>query len=43
MLHVGQGADPGANLEVQLLVVNLDIAPAWLVVEVLLAANPGVD
>ena len=43
MLHVSQGANPGANLEDHLLVVNFYIAPSWLVVDVLLAANPGVD
>ena len=43
VLHVSQGADPRANLEDHLLVVNFNIAPSWLVVDVLLAANPGVD
>ena len=43
VLHVGQGPDPGPHLEVHLLVVNLYISSSWLVVNVLLAADPGVD
>ena len=43
VLSVGQGADPGAHLEVHLLVMNLYIAAARPVVDVLLAADPGVD
>ena len=43
VLHIGQGADPGAHLEVHLLVMNLYIAAARPVVDVLLAADPGVD
>ena len=43
VFHVCQGANPGANLEIQLLVVNFYISPTGLMVDVLLAANPGVD
>ena len=43
VFHVSQGANPGADLEIQLLVVNFYISSTGLVGEVLLAANPGVD
>ena len=43
MLHVGQRSNPGAHLEIQLLVVNFYISPAGLMVDVFLAAHPRVD
>ena len=43
VLHVSQGANLGAHLEIHLLVVDFHIAPARLMVYVLLAANPGAD